>query len=55
MAVQVNIHQTGLGEKSYRRTSQLENVNNELESIYLFRTHDLRAPLRAIIGFTGDP
>jgi len=33
------------------RTAQLETAMGELESIFLFGVHDLRAPLRAIDGF----
>lgn len=44
---------TVLNESLSRRAAELDEANRELEAFAYSIAHDLRAPLRAIAGFTG--
>lgn len=51
---EVGILNTGLEERVKDRTADLARANDEIQRFVHIITHDLRAPLVSIVGFTGE-
>ncbi len=51
---QVSVLNTGLEARVKDRTADLARANDEIQRFVHIITHDLRAPLVSIVGFTGE-